>query len=94
MEILELNATPTKLSRHQMILARKERPFRAIVSRIGLFGQPEVVAEFEMSAVFGEVAHDAIPGSAVFADLGDAAVDNLVARALASVQHRKTPIRR
>ena len=35
-----------------------------------------------LRAVFGDIAHDAIRGRAAFADFGDAAIKNLVARAL------------
>jgi hypothetical protein len=45
-------------------------------------------AEFDLGALVGDVADDAIPGRAIVADLGDPAIDNLVARALASIQHR------
>src|SRR5882672_3245147 len=53
-----------------------------------LLGEPEGGFELEAGAVFGNVADHAIPGRTTFADLGDAAINNLVARAPASVHHR------
>ena len=88
MAVSALKATPTKLSRHQMILARNERPLRAMVSDICSLGKLDVVAEFDAGAVFGDVADDAIPGCATLADFGDAAINHLVPRVLASILHR------
>src|SRR6516165_10113383 len=59
-----------------------------------LLGKPHAFIEFQTGAVFGDVANHAIPGSAVSAHLGDAAIDHLVARALASFQHAKLPTKR
>jgi hypothetical protein len=42
-----------------------------------------------MSAFFGDITDHALLGRATFADLGDAAINDLVARALASIQHLK-----
>src|ERR1700686_4396714 len=51
-------------------------------------GQLGEIAELDICACFGDVAHHAIPARAMLVDFGDAAVNHLVARALASTQHR------
>src|ERR1700686_3134004 len=51
-------------------------------------GQPDDIAELEMRAFLGDIAHHAIPARAMLVDFGDAAVNHLVARTLASIQHR------
>ena len=51
-------------------------------------GQLDDVAELEVRAGFGDIAHHAIPARAMLVDFGDAAVNHLVARVLASIQHR------
>src|SRR5258705_7342138 len=65
---------------------------RAAFTRDGhrhlLFMELNSGAEFDLGALVGDVVDDAIPGRAIVADLGDPAIDNLVARALASIQHR------
>src|ERR1700682_2817860 len=54
-----------------------------------LLRQMDDIAEFEAGALVRDIANHAIPRCAMLADLRDAAVNHLVARALASVQHRK-----
>src|SRR5216684_8234223 len=52
------------------------------------FGQLDGAVEFEAGALFGNVADDAVCGCATLVDFGNAAIDYLAARALASIQHR------
>src|SRR5712664_3027051 len=65
---------------------------RAAFTRDGhrhlLFMELNSGAEFDLGALVGDVADDAIPGRAIVADLGEPAIDNLVARAPASIQHQ------
>jgi len=56
--------------------------------RYSLFRELDDVAEFEVGAAFGDIADNAIPGHAAFVDLGDAAINDLVAHTLASIRHR------
>src|ERR1700733_291416 len=81
----EIVAPPDDPSHHRAPLARDRQPQR-------ILGQAYSVVEFEMGAMLGDVAHHAIPGRSTVGDLSDPAIDNLVARALASVLHRKLPI--
>ena len=64
---------------------------RAIFSDICSFGQRDVVAEFEAGAAFGDVADHAVPRRAGFVDLGDAAINHLVACALRVDRASKIP---
>src|ERR1700676_594588 len=82
----EIIAPPDDLGEKGTTLSRDRQQNR-------ILRQPDIVAEFQMGAVFGNVAHHAISRRATFANLGDPAVDDPVARALASVQHRKAPNR-
>src|SRR6266404_6009014 len=59
-----------------------------------LLGQLDDVAEFEARALVRDIADDAVPRRAAPVDLCDAAVNHLVARAPASIQHRNLPIKR
>src|SRR2546421_4709261 len=52
-----------------------------------LFGQLDVIAEFDGRAVVRDVADDAFARRAALTDLGEAAIHHLVAHALAPVPH-------
>src|ERR1700737_2018305 len=51
------------------------------------FGQLDGAAEFEAGALFGNVADDAVRGCATLVDLGNAAINPLVAPALGPTKH-------
>jgi hypothetical protein len=76
----EIVAPPDHFGKERAALARDAQ-------RELLFRQLEVTVEFDGRAAIGNVADDAFARRAVFADLGDAAIHYLVARALASVPH-------
>ena len=76
----EIVAPPDHLGKEGAALARDAQ-------RELLFGQLDVVAEFDGCAVIGDIADDAFARRAVVADLGDAAIHHLVAHALAPVPH-------
>ena len=62
----------------------------SVAARLVTGNVKTVLAEFDAGALVGDVADDALSGRAMFVDLGDAAVNHLFARVLASVQHRST----
>ena len=76
----EIVAPPDHLGEEGAALARDAQ--RELLSR-----QLEIIAEFDVCAVVGDVADDAFARRAVVADLGDAAIHHLVAHALAPVPH-------
>jgi NAD(P)H dehydrogenase (quinone) len=73
-------APPDHFGQERAALARDAQ-------RYLLFRQRDDIAEFDGRAPVGDVADDAVARGAAFADLGDAAIHHLVARALASVRH-------